>query len=61
MDCGCIEMNSIVIGLNWTVSLKYLEMTFVGICPFMNKTELNCDPDLKKQEQTIKVSSLQAI
>jgi len=30
-----------VIGLNWTVSLKRFEVTFVVIWCFINKTELN--------------------
>ena len=34
-------MNWIIIGLNWTDSLKYLEMTFAGIWRYTNKTELN--------------------
>ena len=36
-----ITMNWILIGLNWTVSLKCLQMTFIGIWRYINKTELN--------------------
>ena len=39
LDYDWISMNWIVIGLNWTVSLKWFEITFVGI--YLNKNELN--------------------
>jgi len=35
-----ITMNWTLVGLNWTVSLKSLEMTFVVIWCYLNKTEL---------------------
>ena len=41
LDYDCNIMTWIVIGLNWTVSLKCLEMTFVVIWLYINKTELN--------------------
>jgi len=34
-------MNWILIGLNWIVSLKCLEMTFVVIWHYINRMELN--------------------
>ena len=34
-------MNWIITDLNWTVSLKCLEMTFVVIWHFINKIEVN--------------------
>jgi len=37
----CITVNWILIGLNWTVSLKCPEMTFVVIWRYVNKIELN--------------------
>ena len=40
LDCGCITVNCILIVFNWTV-FKCLEMKFVVIRSFMNKTELN--------------------
>ena len=36
-----ITMNWIPIGLNWTILFKCLEMTFVVIWRYINKTELN--------------------
>ena len=36
-----IIMNLTLFCLNWTVSLKCLEMTFVVIWRLINKTELN--------------------
>ena len=35
------KMNWTLIGLNWTVLLKCLKITFVVIWPYINKTELN--------------------
>jgi len=43
-----ITMNWTVIALNWTVLLKCLEMTFVVIWRYINKTELN-RIELKRQ------------
>ena len=40
LDYDCITMNWIVFGLNCIASLKYLEMTFVMILFYVNKTEL---------------------
>jgi len=34
-------MNWILIGLNWTVSLKCFEMTLVVMWHYINKIELN--------------------
>ena len=36
-----ITMNWIPVGLNWTILFKFLEMTFVVIWGYINKTELN--------------------
>jgi len=43
-------MNWILIGLNWTVLLNCLEMTFVVIWRFINKTELNWNWLQKKEK-----------
>jgi len=36
-----ITMNLTPIGLNWTILFRCLEMTFVVIWRYINKTELN--------------------
>ena len=41
LDSNSTTMSWIIIGLNWTVLLESLEMTFVVIWRYINKTELN--------------------
>ena len=41
-------MNLTLTGLNWTVSLKCFEMTFVVIWCYTNKTELEIGKKKKK-------------
>ena len=47
-----------MITMNWTVSLKGIEMTFVVIWRFINKTELNligfCDHSPYENVQSLK-------
>ena len=54
-------MNWTLIGLNWTVLLKFLEMTFVLIWRYINKTELNwinCTSMAKITAQTLSLNYL---
>ena len=57
MDNDCITMNWIIIGLNWTRSLKCLEMTFGVIWRYINKTELNltCFNSIKELSDKVSV------